>query len=136
MTLRSSATEWSTAVRCAIGSRVVSVAIRSVTATVVSRVEPPAPYVMETNEGRSGSSSRIACQSWRSPSAVFGGKNSNENVGPAVRIRSPMAGCLLGITEGRPSATVGDSTGVPPAAAPPSHMAGAASSGSRISVPS
>ena len=43
ITLRSSATEWLTAVRWAIGSSVVSVAIRSVTATVVSRVEPPAP---------------------------------------------------------------------------------------------
>ena len=40
---RSSATEWLTAVRWAIGSRVVSVATRSVTATVVSRVDPPAP---------------------------------------------------------------------------------------------
>lgn len=43
MTWRNSATEWLTAVRWAIGSRVVSVAIRSVTATVVSRVDPPAP---------------------------------------------------------------------------------------------
>ena len=34
---------WSTAVRCAIGVIVVSVAIRSVTATVPSRVDPPAP---------------------------------------------------------------------------------------------
>ena len=40
---RSSATEWFTAVRCAIGNSVVSVAIRSVIATVRSRVEPPAP---------------------------------------------------------------------------------------------
>ena len=51
MTLRSSATEWLTAVRCAIGSSVVSVATRSVTATVVSRVLPPAPYVIETKLG-------------------------------------------------------------------------------------
>jgi hypothetical protein len=92
ITWRSSATEWLTAVRWAIGSRVVSVATRSVTATVVSRVEPPAPYVIETNDGRSGSSSRIARHNSRSPSGVFGGKNSNEKVGPDRRIRSPIAG--------------------------------------------
>jgi hypothetical protein len=40
---RRSATEWSTAVRCASGVKVVSVAIRSVIAMVRSRVEPPAP---------------------------------------------------------------------------------------------
>jgi hypothetical protein len=42
-TCRSSATLWSTAVRWASGVIVVSVAIRSVTATVPSRVLPPAP---------------------------------------------------------------------------------------------
>ena len=42
-------------------------------------MEPPAPYVTETNVGRSASSSRIARQSCRSPSSVFGGKNSKEN---------------------------------------------------------
>ena len=42
-TCRSSATLWSTAVRCASGVIVESVAIRSVTATVPSRVVPPAP---------------------------------------------------------------------------------------------
>ena len=40
---RSSATEWSTAVRWATGSSVVSAAIASVTRIVLSRVEPPAP---------------------------------------------------------------------------------------------
>ena len=103
---RSSATEWLTAVRWAIGSRVVSVATRSVTATVLSRVEPPAPYVIDTNDGRSGSSSRIACQSWRSMSASFGGKNSKENVGSPARMSRPMDSGRPGITEGRPSATL------------------------------
>src|SRR4051812_50181741 len=91
MTRRSSATEWLTAVRCASGSRVVSVAIRSVTATVVSRVEPPAPYVIDTNDGWSDSSSRIACHSCRSPSGVFGGENSNEDGGAWRAHRAPVA---------------------------------------------
>ena len=43
MSVRSSATEWSTAVRCATGSSVVSEAIRSVISIVRARVEPPAP---------------------------------------------------------------------------------------------
>ena len=43
MIVRSSATEWFTAVRWATGSNVVSDAIRSVTSRVRSRVEPPAP---------------------------------------------------------------------------------------------
>src|SRR5262249_7714891 len=103
-TLRSSAVEWSTAVRWANGSSVVCVAIRSVTATVVSRVEPPAPYVIDTNDGRSDSSSRIACQSCRSASSVLGGEDSNENVGPPAN-GAPIAAGPPGITEGRPSAT-------------------------------
>jgi hypothetical protein len=40
---RSSPTEWPTAVRCATGSSVVSVAMFSVISTVRARVEPPAP---------------------------------------------------------------------------------------------
>jgi hypothetical protein len=43
ITLRSSATEWSTAVRCAIGTRVVSCATRPVVRMVKSRLDPPAP---------------------------------------------------------------------------------------------
>ena len=43
MIRRSSATLWSTAVRWASGVSVVSVAMRSVMATVRSRVDPPAP---------------------------------------------------------------------------------------------
>jgi hypothetical protein len=50
---------------------------------VLARVDPPAPYVTDTNDGRNGSSSRMVCQSSRSSSADFGGKNSNENVGPS-----------------------------------------------------
>ena len=88
-----------------MGKRVVSVATRSVTATVVSRVLPPAPYVIETNDGRSGSSSRMARHSWRSPSSVLGGKNSKENVGVPVRSRSRIAGCLPGKVEACPRAT-------------------------------
>src|SRR5262249_6150918 len=103
--LRSWATEWLTAVRWAMGSRVVSVAIRSVTDRVVSRVEPPAPYVMDTNDGRSDSSSRTASHSWRCPSGVFGGKNSNEKVGPFSRISAPIVGFPLGNVEGSPVAT-------------------------------
>jgi hypothetical protein len=105
MTLRSSATEWFTAVRCAIGSSVVSVATRSVTATVVSRVVPPAPYVIDTNDGCSDSSSRMACHSSRSPSLVFGGKNSNEKVGAGDWISAPIAG-EPGRRDGRPRDTV------------------------------
>ena len=43
MTLRSSATEWSTAVRWAIDTSVVSVTTRPVVRMVRSRLEPPAP---------------------------------------------------------------------------------------------
>jgi hypothetical protein len=42
---------------------VVSVAIRSVIETVPSRVDPPAPYVTETNDGCNRSSSRNAVHS-------------------------------------------------------------------------
>src|SRR3954470_6371910 len=52
--------------------------MRSVIATVVSRVEPPAPYVTETNVGDRPSSRRSACHRSRSPAGVFGGKNSKE----------------------------------------------------------
>jgi hypothetical protein len=81
--LRSSALEWSTAVRCATGNSVVSDAICSVISIVRARVEPPAPYVTDTNDGCSDSSSRIVCHSSRSSSAERGGKNSKENVGPS-----------------------------------------------------
>ena len=41
--VRSSATEWLTAVRWATGIKVVSAAMRSVISIVRSRVDPPAP---------------------------------------------------------------------------------------------
>ena len=47
----SSARVWPTQVRWAIGSIEVSCAMRRVTRTVVPRLEPPAPYVTETNVG-------------------------------------------------------------------------------------
>ena len=63
--------------------------MRSVTRTVRSRVEPPAPYVTETKLGFKGSSSRIAVHSARSPSSVFGGKNSKEKERPPEARCSP-----------------------------------------------
>src|SRR5450432_1992888 len=57
----------------------------SVMAIVLSRVEPPAPEVTETKVGLSASMRRSAIQSFCSPSAVLGGKNSNE------KDRSPLA---------------------------------------------
>ncbi len=50
----------------------------AVMCTVRSRVVPPAPYVTDTNVGCSGSSSRSAVHSWRSPASSLGGKNSKE----------------------------------------------------------
>jgi hypothetical protein len=92
--------EWSTAVRWASGTSVVSVAIRSVIAIVRSRVEPPAPYVTETKSGRSGSSWRIAVHSWRSPSSVLAGKNSKENSrAPVEHVLDRRAGHLRGYPE-------------------------------------
>src|SRR3954468_1185311 len=64
--------------------------MRSVMCPVRSRVEPPAPYVTDTKVGCRPSSSRIACQRLRSPSSVFGGKNSNEKDRSPVASRSPI----------------------------------------------
>ena len=72
--------------------RVVSLAIRSVIRIVRSRVDPPAPYVTDTNVGRSGSSSLMARQSWASPSSSFGGKNSNETVRSCAARSSRIVG--------------------------------------------
>src|ERR1700722_10076732 len=83
MTLRSSATEWLTAVRWATGFSWVCSAIAPATWTVPSRVDPPAPYVTETKVGLSCSSRRMASQNCRDPWSVFGAKNSNENDWPA-----------------------------------------------------
>ncbi len=81
---------WPTHVRCAIGIIDVSRAMRSVIATVRSRVPPPAPYVTDTNVGSRCSSSLIERHRICSPSSSFGGKNSNENDRPPPRTRSPM----------------------------------------------
>ena len=65
--------------RCPTGVSVVSSAIRPVTLTVRSLVDPPAPYVTETKVGRNGSSCRIARHSCCSSASVLGGMNSKEN---------------------------------------------------------
>jgi len=41
-------------------------------------VEPPAPYVTDTNAGASGLSSAIVLSNCAAASSDFGGKNSNE----------------------------------------------------------
>ena len=76
--VRSSSSGWPTQVRWATGVSVVSLAIRSVTRTVRSRVDPPAPYVTDTNVGCSGSSRGSPATAGVSPSSSLGGKNSNE----------------------------------------------------------
>jgi hypothetical protein len=53
-------------------------------------VEPPAPYVTETNVGRSGSSSLMARHSCSSAAAVRGGMNSKENECPPALSRSEI----------------------------------------------
>ena len=104
MMLRSSAIEWSTAVRCATGVSVVSVAIRPTMLTVRSREEPPAPYVMQTKFGSSGSSRRMASQSFCSPTSVRGGMNSKEKERfPAAR-SSRTVSARSGLVEAMPSA--------------------------------
>jgi hypothetical protein len=52
---------------------------RSSTArSVRSRVDPPAPYVTEKNSGFNCASCFAVSASFCAPSAVLGGKNSNE----------------------------------------------------------
>jgi hypothetical protein len=104
MIVRSSSRLWPTQVRCASGVIEVSWAIRSVIATVRSRVEPPAPYVTDTNVGFSASSSRSAFQSWRSPSRSFGGKNSKENERSPAEMSSRTVRAPPGMREGSPRA--------------------------------
>ncbi|EQA55523.1 hypothetical protein LEP1GSC052_0477 [Leptospira kmetyi serovar Malaysia str. Bejo-Iso9] len=50
--------------------------------TVLSLVEPPAPYVTVTKSGFKRDSSFTVSINLASPSGVFGGKNSNEYTGP------------------------------------------------------
>src|SRR6266511_3810237 len=73
-------------VRCAIAVIPVSRLIRVTMSCVRSRVVPPAPYVTDTYEGASGSSSWSVRSSVASASSVFGGKNSNEMLRPCRRM--------------------------------------------------
>src|SRR5687767_5878125 len=61
--------------------------MRAVVRIVRSRLEPPAPYVTDTNAGSSGSRRRMARHSSASPASSFGGKNSTENTGRSPLIR-------------------------------------------------
>ncbi len=74
-----------TQVRCAAGFSGVSLMMRETVACVRSRVDPPAPYVTDTNDGDSGARRSIERQSVCSISSVFGGKNSND-------ARRPLSG--------------------------------------------
>ena len=69
----------------------VSRLMRTTRSWVRSRVDPPAPYVTDTNEGLSGSSSPSACSSCSSAAGVFGGKNSNDELGPLARMSTILA---------------------------------------------
>src|SRR4051812_18167173 len=80
-TARSSSTVAPTHVKCAIASSPSSCLIRFTIVMVRSRVEPPAPYVTDTNAGSSCLSSWAARHRFSMPSSVFGGKNSNEKTG-------------------------------------------------------
>ena len=70
-----------THVKCAIASRPYSSRMRLTISIVFSLVDPPAPYVTDTNDGSSVFSSASAPYRLCSPAGVFGGKNSNENTG-------------------------------------------------------
>src|SRR4051794_34441692 len=80
-TARRSSVVAPTQVKCAIASSPSSCLMRLTIAIVRSRVEPPAPYVTDTNDGSSCLSSCAARQRFSMPSSVFGGKNSNEKKG-------------------------------------------------------
>src|SRR5215210_6555391 len=80
-TPRSSPTVAPTQVKWAIASSPSSCLIRLTIVIVRSRVEPPAPYVTDTNAGSSCFSSDAARQRLSMPSSDFGGKNSNEKTG-------------------------------------------------------
>ena len=71
------------AVTCGTASSPRSRASRRTTASVRSRVVPPAPQVTDTNAGSSAASVSIAPQNASSASTVRGGKNSNETIGSA-----------------------------------------------------
>ena len=60
--------------------RLVSRWMRTIRSCVRSRVEPPAPYVTETNEGCSTWSWAITSKRSSDAASVLGGKNSKLNV--------------------------------------------------------
>lgn len=93
---------WDTAVRCATGSNVVSSANSPVTRTVRSRVEPPAPYVMETKAGPSLSNVRTARHRRASASASRGGENSTEN-GIRLPVEDVIRSTIDGVRLAQPS---------------------------------
>ena len=82
---------WAAHVRWAIALIDVSRLMRTTRSCVRSRVDPPAPYVTDTNDGCSGSSSRSACSSCASAAGVLGGKNSNDELGPLARMSAILA---------------------------------------------
>src|SRR4051794_39086544 len=100
-----------TQVRWAIARIFSSDWIRSTSVTVRSRVLPPAPYVTDTYDGRSGCSSPIVRYNCANAASFFGGKNSNEMAGfprpksSSIRMTdecmAPRRGTLLGEGGGR-----------------------------------
>src|SRR4051794_40552074 len=66
---------------------------------VRSRLDPPAPYVTDTNAGRSCSSRRIASHRADSSASSRGGMNSTEKWGPgaAKRSRTVTMTCSLSV---------------------------------------
>jgi hypothetical protein len=68
-------------VKCAIASSPCDARILETISIVLARVDPPAPQVTDTNAGSSSRSCSRAENRFCSPSAVLGGKNSNENTG-------------------------------------------------------
>src|SRR5262245_27632333 len=55
--------------------------MRTTRSWVFSRVEPPAPYVTDTNDGASFCKLAMLTNRSSNPCALFGGKNSKLNVG-------------------------------------------------------
>src|SRR5438270_13482325 len=71
---------------------------------VRTRVEPPAPYVTETNPGRSGLSKSTVCNNCEYASSLRGGKNSNEKNG-RVRARASLMRIARHLAETRDDAS-------------------------------
>src|SRR5262249_37612946 len=69
---------------------------RTTRSCVRSRVDPPAPYVTETNDGASDCSDAIVRNNSSLASSVFGGKNSKLNV---VRCAAKMSWMCMGLPD-------------------------------------